>query len=420
MLPKLSLMKIALIMHELLMEGGGERQCLSLAQALARQGHKVTVYTSAYDASGCFPDTCRRLAVKDIGRGWFSWLSRPRFIRGFLDMVRLAASVNEEHDIWNPHHWPAQWGAVWLKRRLGGTVLWMCNDVPDFWAKSRGAAPRNIVVRAVHRMYYRCDRKQNASVDLTMLLSQWAESEFKAVYAGPTCVVRSGVDPSRFFPGGDRKKIRSRFGYSDSEFVLLWLGIFMPHRRLEDAIEGVHRLRCRGVNVRLLMAGSTRCYPDYATSLRKLVDSLDLADHITFAPKVGDEEIRDFYSACDVFVFPNEQQTWGLAVLEAMACGCPVLVSRGAAVHEVLQDGVTASLFPPRSPDILADKIETIVCDSRLRNSLAMNGMRLVHEKYNWERFADQIASICRKLRDRKDINEEINVTTLADVYHVN
>jgi len=147
------------------------------------------------------------------------------------------------------------------------------------------------------------------------------------------------------------------------------------------------------------MAGSTRCYPDYATSLRKLVDSLDLADRITFGPKVGDWEIRDFYSACDAFVFPNEQQTWGLAVLEAMACGCPVLVSQGAGVHEVLQDGFTASLFPPRNPDILADKIEAIVCDSKTGNRLAKNGMTLVHEKYNWERFGDRIASICENLR---------------------
>jgi glycosyltransferase involved in cell wall biosynthesis len=222
------------------------------------------------------------------------------------------------------------------------------------------------------------------------------------------------MDPSRFFPGGDRKKIRSRFGYSDSEFVLLWLGIFMPHRRLEDAIEGVYRLRGRGVNVRLLMAGSTRCYPDYATSLRKLVDSLDLADRITFAPTVGDEEIRELYSACDAFVFPNEHQTWGLAVLEAMACGCPVLVSRGAGVHEVLEDGFTASLFPPRSPDILADKIEAIVCDSKVRNGIARNGMTLVHEKYNWERFADQIASICEKLRATSGFEVENKLTTLC------
>lgn len=405
-------MNIALIMHELLIEGGGERQCLSLGQALEHQGHQVTVYTSAYDAPHCFPDICRHLVVKDVGRGWFPWLRKPRFIRGYLDMLRLAALVSEKHEIWNPHHWPAQWGAVWLKQRLGGAVLWMCNDVPDFWAKSRIAASKSTIVRSVQGLYYWYDRKQNARVDLTMLLSQWAEREFQAVYSGTTCVVRSGMDPLRFSPGGDRKNIRSRFGYTDREFVLLWLGIFMPHRRLEDAIKGVYQLRCRGVHVRLLLAGSDRCHPDYCDSLQKLVHALNLADQVTFAPRVRDEEIRDFYAACDAFVFPNDQQTWGLVVLEAMACGCPVLVSQGAGVHEVLQDGFTASLFPPRRPDILADKIEALMDDCQFRDDLAKNGMRVARETYNWDRFAEQIGSICAKLFGRKDVNTEISVPT--------
>jgi len=406
-------MNIAVIIHELLIEGGGERQCLSLAQALAHQGHEVTIYTSAYDAAHCFPDICRELPVQHIGRGWLSWLRKPRFIRGYLDMLRLTASVSEKHEIWNPHHWPAQWSAVWLKRKLGGSVLWMCNDVPDFWRKRRTATRKNLIVRIVQSLYYRYDRKQNAKVDLTMLLSCWAESEFQAIYSGTTCVVRSGVDPSRFWRGGGRKKIRSRFGYSDKDFVLFWLGIFMPHRRLEDAIKAVFNLRCRGVRVSLLLAGSHHCYPEYVGSLRRLVSDLSLSDQITFAPKVKDGEIQDFYAACDSFVFPNDQQTWGLVVLEAMACGCPVLVSRGAGVHEVLEDGVNAILFPPRRPDALADKIEVLVNDREFRDELAKNGMRLAREVYTWDRCAEQIEKICLELRERPDINSKTEVPAM-------
>jgi glycosyltransferase involved in cell wall biosynthesis len=160
------------------------------------------------------------------------------------------------------------------------------------------------------------------------------------------------------------------------------------------------------------LAGSDRCHPDYCDSLQKLVHALKLADQVTFAPKVRDEEIRDFYAACDAFVFPNDQQTWGLVVLEAMACGCPVLVSQGAGVHEVLQDGFTASLFPPRRPDILADKIEALMDDCQFRDDLAKNGMRVARETYNWDRFAEQIGSICAKLFGRKDVNTEISVPT--------
>jgi glycosyltransferase involved in cell wall biosynthesis len=395
-------MDIALIMHELLVEGGGERQCLSLASALTRQGHAVTVYASAYDPSNCFPQTCKDLKVTEVGRGRLPWLRMPLFVRGYLDMAHLARAVASKHEIWNPHHWPAQWGAVWLKRKLGGKVVWMCNDVPNFHQQSRQRKAIGLLRSAVAWLYYVYDRTQNRKTDLTLFLSNWAESEFKAIYAGRTRVARSGADPTRFAPGGDRLKIRRRFGYSSDEFVLLWLGIFMPHRRLQDAIEAVSLLASNGAKVRLLLAGSDRSFPEYCDSLKTLVRKLGVQGQVTFAGKVADEEIRDFYCACDTFLFPNENQTWGLAVLEAMACGCPVLVSQGAAVHEVLTDNENAILFPARTPNTLARKIEQLATQPELRERIAQAGMALARTTYNWERFAEQIAQVCHELANEE------------------
>ena len=390
-------MNIALLMHELLIEGGGERQCVSLARALARQGHEVTVYTSAYDPSNCFPEICQDVRVIEVGRGRWPKLRNPAFLRGYLDMVHLARAVKERHEIWNPHHWPAQWAAVWLKRKRGGVVVWMCNDVPNLSEKSRQGKSIGTLRAALHRLYYLYDRAQNRKVDLTMFLSNWAEAEFKTIYSGPTCVVRSGADPSRFAPGGDRLKIRKRFGYTPDEFVLLWLGIFMPHRRLQDAIEAVSKLGSQA-KVRLLLAGSDRSFPEYFSSLKKLAAQLGVQDQVTFAGKVEDDEVRDFYCACDAFLFPNENQTWGLAVLEAMACGSPVLVSEGAAVHEVLTDDENAILFPARKPEVLAQKISYLMDQPQVRSRIAQAGMTLARTKYNWEEFARQVSEVCHQV----------------------
>jgi glycosyltransferase involved in cell wall biosynthesis len=391
-------MNIALIMHELLVEGGGERQCVSLARALARQGHEIVVYTSAYDPANCFPEVCREIKVVEVGRGLWPGLRNPAFLRGYLDMRRLAQAVKDKHEVWNPHHWPAQWGALRLQRKLGGAVLWMCNDVPNLYEKSLQGKSIGTARAAVHRLYYLYDRARNRKIDLTMFLSRWAEGEFKKIYSGRTCVVRSGADPARFFPGGDRQKVRSRFGCGPDEFVLLWLGIFMPHRRLQDAIEAVSHLAAQGAKVKLLLAGSGRSFPEYFNSLKELAAKLGVQAQVVFAGKVEDDEVRDFYCACDAFLFPNENQTWGLAVLEAMACACPVLVSQGAAVHEVLTDNQNALLFPPRNPEALAGKVEYLIRHPRERERIARAGMELVRTKYNWEEFARQVAGICAGL----------------------
>jgi len=385
-------MKIALIIHELLIEGGGERQCVCLAHALAENGHDVRIWTSAYDPDNCFPEICRDLRVEQVQRGRWPWLRWPWFVRGYLDMVHLTDAIKEGSQVWSPQHWPAQWGAVWLKRKLGGAVVWNCNDVPNFYLKSRQT--RSPLLKALYRIYYLLDRVQNRRVDMTLLVSEWAEREHRAIYPGPTRVVHPGIDPTQFRPGGDRIRVRRRFACSDDEFLLIWLGIFMPHRRLEDGIEAVSRLASRGIRVRLVLAGSDRSFPQYVDSLKALTHKRGLQQQIIFADKVADEEIRDFYSACDAFLFPNDRQTWGLAVLEAMACGCPVLVSRGAGVHEVLTDQVNALLFPPRDPVELANKIEVLVKNPVQRREMAQNGMRLARETYNWSHFAEQIEAV--------------------------
>jgi glycosyltransferase involved in cell wall biosynthesis len=293
---------------------------------------------------------------------------------------------------------------VWLQRKLGGTVIWMCNDVPNFHQQAQQRKTLGVFKAAVSWLQYIYDRAQNRKVNLTLLLSNWAESEFKAIYAGKTRVVRSGADPSRFAPGGNRKKIRERFGYGSCDFVLLWLGILMPHRRLQDAIEAVSILAQREVNVKLLLAGSDRYYPQYCDSLKRLANELGIHDRVAFAGKIADEEIRDFYCACDVFLFPNEHQTWGLAVMEAMACGSPVVVSQGAAVHEVLTDNENALLFPARMPKALAEKIELLATQPEVFRKIAQAGMTLVRTTYTWDRFSNEIAHICDEFAQSKDI----------------
>lgn len=388
-------MKIALIVHELLAEGGGERQCVSLARALLRMGHDVDLYTLAYDRDHCFPEVCLELKIINVGRGIFPWLRRPVILRAYLDMFHLARTVTRPYEVWNPHHWPAEWGAIRLKNKLGGVVVWTCNDVPNFHQKFRQTEPRvGILKRMMYRLDYLYDRAQTRKINLTVFLSHWAEREFKAIYPVGTAVIRSGADPDRFQPGGNREKIRNRFGFTKDDFVLLWLGIFMPHRRLEDAIQAIARLVKQGRRVKLLLAGSGEKFPDYFAGLQALAGELGVADSVIFSGKVADDEMRDFYCSCDAFLFTNENQTWGLAVLEAMACARPVLVSQGAAIHEILVNGETALLFPARDPLALAEKIDSLINSPELRAAIAQRGMELVRAEYNWKRFGEKMADV--------------------------
>jgi len=404
-------------MHELLVEGGGERQCLCLARELVAQGHEVTVYASVHDSLNCFPQLLPGIDIQVIGRGAFPWLRRPLFLRGYLDMKKLAAAIKVKHDVWNPHHWPAQWGATWLKRKLGGAVVWMSNDVPNLHERAHQQHPiRNPLRALVYRLFYLYDRAQNQKIDITVLVSDWAQTEYQRIYPGRTCVVHPGMDPREFRPGGDRKKIRDRFGYAPDEFVVLWLGIIMPHRRLQDAIEAIAELRKRELKVRLLIAGSVDAFPGYVSSLQAQTARLHLEKSVTFSGRVANHEMRDFYCACDAFVFPNENQTWGLAVLEAMSCGCPVMVSSGAAVHEALVDQENGLIFPARTPKALAVRIANLISDQSFRQRIAVHGMDSVRSSYSWAQYARNVLAVFRQATSSQNVDLKVSKHLIADL----
>jgi len=385
--------KIALLIHELEVQGGGERQCVALARALQSARHDVTLFTSAYDPA-CYAQICSELKIRVTGRGWFPRMRKSAYLRRLLDMRLMLASVNESHDVWNPHHWPSHWASVWLKRKLGGRVVWMCNDIPDFKQKYDAARIDHSPVEKLKALLYWCmwrfDARQIRNIDATIVLSDWTKSELLKVYDTRVSVVRSGMDGGLRVPG-DSGKIRDRFGFAPSDFVVLWFGILMPHRRLEDGILAIARLRERGIAARLLVAGSSAAFPDYAEYLRRIALELKVQDAVVFAGSVSEAEVNDYYAASDVFLFPNVEQTWGLVVIEAMSAGKPVVVSTGSGVHEVLEDNKTAMKVPPRDPEAIARKLELLYRDPTLRQALARSGRDYCLTRFSWERYAQDM-----------------------------
>jgi len=392
-------LKIALLIHELLVEGGAERQCVSLARGLREQGQEVAVYTCAYDREHCYREICERLDVHVAGRGWFPGLSKPKLLRRYLDMRKLASSIQEGFDVWNPHHWPPHWAALEARRRFGGVVVWMCNDVPDMYEKAQenGGPPGSALRRYWYRLLYRYDRSKVRKLDLVTVLDQKGRDRFCAIYPIQAEVVRSGVDLQRFNTPSKGDEIRSRYGFDADAFLVLCLGILLPHRRLEDAIAAIARLRASNLNAKLLIAGSPASSLGYFADLQKFVRKLQLEAAVVFAGGFTERELKQFYDACDAFLFANEEQTWGLAVIEAMACRKPVIVSTGAGVHEVLEDEKTALLVPPRNPEAIASCIELLMRDPALRHRLAETGRNFVRERFSWNRYAQDMVGLFKK-----------------------
>src|SRR2546425_5178302 len=122
-----------------------------------------------------------------------------------------------------------------------------------------------------------------------------------------------------------------------------------------------------------------------------------ILERVTFTgPLVGEDKLAAFRD-CDLFVLPSYQENFGMAALEAMACGLPVVLSKGVYLYpEIEQAG--AGLVVDGDPVGLAEAIEVLLRDATLRTRMGEAGRRLVPERFSAEHVADQMRSVYRNI----------------------
>jgi len=132
-----------------------------------------------------------------------------------------------------------------------------------------------------------------------------------------------------------------------------------------------------------------------ARDLFRLVRARGLEAVVHHIPALDASELAAAYSAATAVVIPSLYEGFGVPVLEAMSCGCPVLSSWAGALPEVCDDA--AILFDPRDPDALADQLERVVDDSHLRQDLIRRGLANC-TRFSWERTAELVAAVYHAL----------------------
>jgi 1,2-diacylglycerol 3-alpha-glucosyltransferase len=153
-------------------------------------------------------------------------------------------------------------------------------------------------------------------------------------------VVPTGVDLSRFHPDLDPNHIRDKYGLQGKK-VILHLGRIAMEKELSRVIRGFAKLAMKDPDLRLLIAGEGPAKEYHMNE----VAALGISDKVTFTGFIPDDELPLVYAACDVFTIASKFETQGLVVLEAMACGKPVVGVNYRAVAEIIQDGVNGFLF---------------------------------------------------------------------------
>jgi glycosyltransferase involved in cell wall biosynthesis len=217
-------------------------------------------------------------------------------------------------------------------------------------------------------------------------------SEFSAGLLGApptrTQVIYGGADPRRFTPepGGDRDGV-------------LFVGRLTPHKGIDRLIRALPA----GVALRIAGSGDHDPHPPeqgYPRLLRRLAEGR----HVDFLGPVPDPLLPELYRRAAVVALPSLDRTCygrrvpvsellGLAALEAMASGTPVVASRIGGLAEVVVDGETGFLVEPGDTQALRDRLARIVSDRRLAARLGANARDLVVQRFTWRACAERCLS---------------------------
>lgn len=305
-----------------------------------------------------------------IGMSLAPWL----LFRAMLPVVR-AMHAREAFDAIDAHYlYPDGVAAVWLGQRLGLPVVITARGT-DVTLIPRYAMPRRLIRGAIR--------------DSAALIAVSAALKAALVDLGAppdkVTVLRNGVDTTLFRPPADREAARRALGLSRP--TLISVGLLIERKGHHHAIEAMRQLPEFG----LLIVGEG---PEHAR-LAGLIDRFGLGDRVRLLGPQPHAELPSLYGAADALVLASSREGWANVLLEAMACGTPVVASNIPGNPEVVREAAAGVIAEANTPDGFAAAVRRLF--AALPDRAAT---RAYAEQFGWdETTAGQVAVFLRLLR---------------------
>ena len=191
-----------------------------------------------------------------------------------------------------------------------------------------------------------------------------------------------GYDPKHFYYSESFQRLHYRP-------YLLHIGQAYPHKNLKRLIKAFNSIAHRFPEVDLLLLGKP--HPSQTIRLQKLVAEFNLLDRVIFKSYVPYSDLPNWYRGACAFVYPSLWEGFGLPILEAMACGCPVITSYGSGTQEVAKDA--AILIDPYSVSDLVDAITKILLSEYEQSNLRLGGVKH-SRRFNWSGTSKKLSEI--------------------------
>jgi D-inositol-3-phosphate glycosyltransferase len=367
-----------------------------VAEALAERGVTTDIFTRATTEFDRTVELAAGVRVVSIPAGPRAPLEKEKLrahVEEFATGVRAFAMAQRmRYDLVHSHYWQSGLAATILARAWGAPLVHSHHTLGrvknNYLAPGDKPEPRS-----------RLDGEAEV-IDAAEVLIASTDEEWKqlaCLYSAPHDSIKTihpGVDHSLFRPG-DRATARDELGLGD-ERVLLYVGRIQPLKGLELAIRAVEEL-LPALDERLTFLIVGGASGDQGgrelRRLERLVADLGLGDSVRFVGPQQHSRLPLFYRAADAVVVSSYSESFGLAALEAHACGVPVVGTAVGGLSYVVQDGGSGWLVDTRDPSVFGARLKTVLSDDDLRKQFGAAAIDSA-ARFSWEKTADELLEL--------------------------
>jgi len=377
--------------------GGMSVYLRQVSRWLGAAGHEVDIFTCA-GAPAPPLDLAPSVRLIRIGPGALAEMPKVQLPDQVPEIFAALEAFRSEnglrYDLIHSHYWiSAAVGAL-------AQVRWQRPHLVMF--HTLGAA-KNTPGSGEHESGLRvaAERRLAAVADRVVAPSAGEAAHLTDLYDVPRekiSVLPCGVDLDLFQPRG-RAASRQRLGWPAGEETVLFVGRLAPLKGLENLISALALLRPRHPRLTLRVVGGDE--PQGPPALLRLAQRLDVAPAVHFAGRIEQAELPYHYSAADLLALPSYYESFGLVVLEALACGTPVAATAVGVVPAVIRQGCNGIVLAGPQPDAIAQGVARLLALSGDAERAAQ--IRPTVATYGWPTVAADIEKIFRDTLSRRN-----------------
>jgi glycosyltransferase involved in cell wall biosynthesis len=372
-------MRVLHVVPDLASESGGpSTAAVNLCESLAELGVEVSLVTTDYRMNGRIVPSGVNLHVFHCAFSRWRWSpSLWRDLKPLLGQVQVV----HLHGVWL---YPI-WAAAQLSRGQAIPYLIRPCGMLQSWSLSQSAWRKRTYAALFERQTIRHAAAIHFTAEIEHVESQTLAS------ASPGCVVPLAIPRDGYQDLPPPGTFRRRYPKLEGKRLILFLGRLHYKKQPDLLLQAFSRIVPEFPEAVLVLAGPGDA--QYLSLLRSKAQDLGVAERVVFTGLLQGRAIQEALVDADLFALPSLQENFGLAAAEAMAAGCPVVVTPHVALARQIQE-YSAGLVTESDAEALGNAIRLLLRGEAQRHAMGRNGRQLVMDRFTWKRVATQMLEV--------------------------